>query len=84
MINDFIKQKYDFFIEELSDFIKIKSIASEKEQIKLIVKKIESKLKKLNFKTKIVNINNSNPFILAEAGFGEKTLLIYDHYDVMS
>ena len=84
MINDFIKQKYNFFIEELSDFIKIKSIASEKEQIKLIVKKLESKLKKLNFKTKIVNINNSNPFILAEAGFGEKTLLIYDHYDVIS
>jgi len=84
MINDYIKKNRRYFIEELSDFISIRSIATEKEKIKLIVKKLVNKFEKLNFKTKIVNINNSNPFILAESGEGERTLLIYDHYDVMS
>lgn len=83
-IDKYLKKNKNKFLSELADYIKIKSVATNKKEVNEIVLKISKKLKKLKAKVKIVNLNQSNPFILAELGEGKKTLLIYDHYDVMS
>lgn len=79
-----IKRNKPLFIKELSDFIKIESIATNKNQVNAAINFLSNKLKKIGVSTKIIKINKSNPFILGEVGEGKKTLLIYDHYDVMS
>lgn len=82
--SDFLNKNQKDLIKDLSSFIEIKSIANNYSEIKKIVKLIILRLKKLGFKVKIDVLNNSNPFIIAEFGSGKKSLLIYDHYDVMS
>jgi acetylornithine deacetylase/succinyl-diaminopimelate desuccinylase-like protein len=72
------------FLEELDSFISIESIASNKGAVAKIVEKLTEKLEKIGADVKIVKIKNSNPFVLAQLGEGKKSLLIYDHYDVMS
>lgn len=82
--NAYIKKNRSFFIKELSDFIKIESIASNKNQVEKAVNFLSYKLKKIGFRIQIIKIKKSNPFIIGEIGEGKKTILIYDHYDVMS
>lgn len=80
---EFINKNRQRFLNELREYIEIESTALNKKGIETIVSKLFQRIKDLGAKVKIVKIKDSNPFILAEIGNGKKTLLIYDHYDVM-
>ncbi len=78
-----LSEKKSSFLKELFELLEFPTLSQDKKEAEKCVKWLVEKLKELRFKTKIIKIKNSNPFILAEAGEGKRTLLIYDHYDVM-
>lgn len=81
--SSYIKKNQKNFLKDLSNFIEIKSVAGKYKEIKKITRLIIQRLKKIGFKVKIDLLKNSNPFIVAEIGSSKKSILIYDHYDVV-
>lgn len=77
-----IEKNKENIINELFEYLKIPSVAVENIGIEDIVDKIEKKFISMNAKTKRLQVGDSFPFLYAELGEGDFTLLIYDHYDV--
>ncbi len=76
------KKTQEAYIQELVEFLKQPSIAALNKGMKEMADKVEEKLKSIGAKTQQLTIDGSYPYIIATLGEGEKTLLIYDHYDV--
>jgi acetylornithine deacetylase/succinyl-diaminopimelate desuccinylase-like protein len=77
-----IKEKEDKYIQELFEFLCHSSIAATGKGMKEMAGKVQQKLKDLGAKTQLLKADGSYPYVYGELGEGEKTLLIYDHYDV--
>jgi len=83
-----IESKKDKYLEELKEFLKLKSISSEpeyKEEVRKTAMWLKIHLSKIGFeKTQIIE-TKGHPIVYAEwlgAGPNAKTVLIYGHYDV--
>lgn len=70
------------YLEELFELLRLPSIAATGEGMEEMAVKVEQKLKELGAETRVFKVEDSYPYVYAEIGEGDKTLLIYDHYDV--
>ncbi|OPZ94707.1 MAG: Succinyl-diaminopimelate desuccinylase [Firmicutes bacterium ADurb.Bin419] len=77
-----IENRKESILEELFEFLRVPSISVENVGIEEIVCKIEKKFQSMNALTKRLEIKDAYPFLYAELGEGDFTLLIFDHYDV--
>lgn len=77
-----ILDKKDLFLQELVEFTSQPSIANQNMGMDEMAKKVDERLTKLGAKTQILTVGKSFPNIYAEIGEGDKTMLIYNHYDV--
>lgn len=70
------------FIEELKDFCRQPSISAQGAGVDEMAVLVHSRLKKLGAKTRLMQVRGGPPVVYGEMGDGQRTLLIYDHYDV--
>lgn len=79
----YIHQHTDRFLNELAALIAIPSVAAQKRGIQECADVVQKRLEAVGASVRqIPTPNNGSPVVFAEIGQGERTLLIYDHYDV--
>ncbi len=73
------------FLEELIALCRIPSISTEPEHqpdMQAAAEYLAESLRALGGEVRLLTVEDSHPYVFAELGEGERTLLIYDHYDV--
>ncbi len=83
VFNAYIDSHQERFIEEFRQFVAIPSVAAQKRGIIECADWVEERLAQLGANVqRFATNNNGSPIILAEIGSGERTLMVYNHYDV--
>jgi acetylornithine deacetylase/succinyl-diaminopimelate desuccinylase-like protein len=80
--NAYIEANAERFIEELKEFCRQPSIAAQGIGLNEMAGLVQTRLEKLGAKVRSMPVNDGPPVIYSELGDGQRTLLIYNHYDV--
>ncbi len=79
----YIEQQQETFIDELKDFCRRPSIAATGEGVAEMARVVRDKVIALGAEVKLLEVTPGGPEVVyASLGRGDKTLLIYNHYDV--
>ncbi len=70
------------FIQELKDFASQPSVAAQNLGMEEMAQKVIARLNRLGAQARLVPVEGGFPVVYGEIGDGDRTLLIYDHYDV--
>lgn len=70
------------FIEELKEFLRIPSVATDAKAVDACARKLEGALAKAGFDAKLMP-SSGNPMVYGERGGQGPVVLVYGHYDVM-
>lgn len=81
-IQNCIEQNRQKFLEELSELCRIPSRSGNAGALLEAAEWISRAFSSLNAKTRTFQISGGPPIVYAEIGEGERTLLVYNHYDV--
>jgi len=77
-----IDEEKDYYIKNLIKLVREPSIMGNSYGISQTVKILTKMLEDLGAYVTTERIGNSNPYIIAKLGSGEKKILFYSHYDV--
>ncbi len=80
--NTYIEANAERFIEELKEFCRQPSIAAQGIGLEEMSRLVQARLEKLGAEVRLMPVNGGPPVIYAELGKGQRTLLLYNHYDV--
>lgn len=80
--DQYVEQNRERFLTELKSFTSQPSVAAQKLGMTEMAEKVVARLNQLGAQTKLVPVEGGFPVVYGEIGSGDKTLLIYDHYDV--
>ncbi len=80
--NAYVEANADRFIEELKEFCRQPSIAAQGIGLEEMAELVRARLAKLGAEVRLMPVNDAPPVVYAELGNGQRTLLIYNHYDV--
>lgn len=80
--DEYVAANRERFLAELQDFTAQPSVAAQNLGMSEMAEKVRARLEKLGARTRLIPIEGGFPVVYGEIGSGEKTLLIYDHYDV--
>ncbi len=81
----FLEANRQRFVDELRTLCRIPSISTDPTHVadmQAAAEYLSDRLRGLGARVRMLRIEDSHPYVLAELGEGERTLLIYDHYDV--
>ena len=80
--NTYLNTQHDHFLDELRQFIAQPSVAAEKRGIQPMADLLSERFRQLGATVKQFPIKDGSPVVYAELGEGNKTLMMYNHYDV--
>jgi acetylornithine deacetylase/succinyl-diaminopimelate desuccinylase-like protein len=80
--NAYVEANAERFIEELKAFCRQPSIAAQGIGLEEMGQLVRARLEKLGAKVRLMPVDDGPPVIYAELGAGQRTLLLYNHYDV--
>ncbi|MGI8587815.1 MAG: M20/M25/M40 family metallo-hydrolase [Chloroflexia bacterium] len=78
----YIERNFDGFVTELREFCSQPALAGQKIGLAESGDMVRGKIEGLGGRVEFVPVEDGSPVILGELGAGEKTLLLYNHYDV--
>ncbi|HWL64569.1 MAG TPA: M20/M25/M40 family metallo-hydrolase [Actinomycetota bacterium] len=81
-IREFIEAHADEYVGWLTEACSIPSLAEKPEALTEMASWLQDKLEMLGFDVARLELPGAPDTFLAEAGGGDRTLLVYDHYDV--
>lgn len=81
LLRSYVRDRQDAYIDELAEFARIPSVSSNAAAVGDAVTFLRSALSRRGFAVETLETNGS-PVVLATAGSGDKSLLLYNHYDV--
>jgi acetylornithine deacetylase/succinyl-diaminopimelate desuccinylase-like protein len=81
-VRDVIDARRDHYLEWLSQACSIPSLASNPQGLQAMVAWLEGILGPLGAETERLTLDSAPDALLAHLGGGERTVLVYDHYDV--
>jgi acetylornithine deacetylase/succinyl-diaminopimelate desuccinylase-like protein len=81
-LNAYIEANAERFIEELKEFCRQPSIAAQGIGLEEMGYLVRARLEKLGAEVRLMPVDDGLPIIYAELGAGQRTLLLYNHYDV--
>jgi acetylornithine deacetylase/succinyl-diaminopimelate desuccinylase-like protein len=79
---EYVNANKERFIAELQDFCRQPSVAAQNWGMREMADKVLARLQKLGAQARIIPVEGGAPVVYAEIGSGNRTLMIYDHYDV--
>ncbi|HEX9987554.1 MAG TPA: M20/M25/M40 family metallo-hydrolase [Chloroflexia bacterium] len=80
--DQYIEQHFDEMVQELRDFCAQPTLAGQRIGVEEGVVLVRGLLEGVGARTLPVPAGDAPPVVLAELGSGERTLLMYNHYDV--
>jgi len=80
--NTYVEANAERFIEELKEFCRQPSIAAQGIGLEEMAELVRARLDKLGAEVRLIPVDDGPPVVYGELGDGQRTLLIYDHYDV--
>ena len=80
--NAYIDDNTERFIEELKEFCRQPSISTQNVGLEEMADLARSRLERLGAEARLIPVDGGPAVVFAEIGRGERTLLIYNHYDV--
>ncbi len=79
----YVEQNRDRFIEEFREFVAIPSVVAQNRGIEEAADWLVARLEKLGATVQRFPLpDGGSPILLVEIGAGERTLMVYNHYDV--
>jgi acetylornithine deacetylase/succinyl-diaminopimelate desuccinylase-like protein len=78
----YVEAHKDRFLAELVAFCSQPSIAAQGVGVEEMAALVRERLQRLGAEVQLLPVNDGPPVIYGEVGEGERTLLIYNHYDV--
>ena len=79
---EYVNANKERFIAELRDFCRQPSVAAQNWGMREMADQVLARLQKLGARARIIPVEGGAPVVYAEIGSGDRTLMIYDHYDV--
>ncbi len=80
--NAYVEQSRERFIEELKTFVRQPSVSAQGLGLQEMADLVQARLERLGANTRQIPTGDGPPIVFGEMGQGERTLLIYNHYDV--
>jgi len=80
--NTYVEAHKDHFLGELMAFCAQPSIAAQGVGVQEMAALVRERLERLGAEVQLLSVNDGPPVVYGEIGEGERTLLIYNHYDV--
>ena len=81
-VSDVIAKNSDTYLQWLKDACSIPSMAGERDGLAAMDEWLEERFEELGTTVERLQVESGPPALLAELGSGNRTLLVYDHYDV--
>lgn len=78
----YVNDNRERFVGELQEFCRQPSVAAQDWGIREMAEKVQDRLRELGAETRLIPVEGGAPVVYAEIGQGNRTLMIYDHYDV--
>ena len=78
----YIDDNAERFIEELKEFCRQPSISTQNVGTEEMAELVRARLERLGAEVRTIPVDDGPAVVFAELGEGERTLLIYNHYDV--
>ena len=78
----YVDQNAERFIEELKEFCRQPSISTQNVGLEEMAELVRARLGRLGAEVRLIPVDGGPAVVFAELGQGERTLLIYNHYDV--
>ena len=79
---EYVEAHRERFIQEFAELIAFPSVAAQNRSIPECANWLVERLKKLGAEVALHPIEDGSPVIVATIGSGERTLMVYNHYDV--
>ena len=80
--NAYIEANTERFIDEVKDFCRQPSIATQGIGLEEMAELVRARLERLGAEVRLMPVNDGPPVIYGHLGEGQRTLLLYNHYDV--
>lgn len=77
-----VQDNQERFLAELQEFCRKPSIIAQNIGIEETADWVSNRLRKVGFESKVISVEGGAPVVYGEMGSGDKTLMIYNHYDV--
>ena len=78
----YVEANAERFIEELKEFCRQPSIAAQGIGLAEMAELVRARLKRLGAEVRLIPVDDGPAVIYGELGEGQRTLLLYNHYDV--
>jgi len=80
--NAYVEDNAERFIEELEEFCRQPSISTQNVGLDEMAELVRTRLERLGAEVRLIPVDDGPAVVFAQLGQGERTLLIYNHYDV--
>jgi acetylornithine deacetylase/succinyl-diaminopimelate desuccinylase-like protein len=80
--NAYVEENAERFIEELKEFCGQPSISTQNVGLEEMAELVRARLERLGAEVRLMPVDDGPSVVFAQLGQGERTLLIYNHYDV--
>jgi len=81
--NAYVEANAERFIEELKEFCRQPSIAAQGIGLEEMAELVQARLERLGAEVRLIPVGDGPPVIYGQLGEGQRTLLFYNHYDVV-
>ena len=70
------------FVAELQDLCRLPSVSAHRRSIPETAEAVAARMRVAGLTARVLPVDGGSPVVIAEAGAGRRTLLVYGHYDV--
>ncbi|MGH2492574.1 MAG: M20/M25/M40 family metallo-hydrolase [Candidatus Limnocylindria bacterium] len=78
----YVRARQREYVEELKTLVRLPTVSAQKTAIDETAAAVLERTRRAGVKAESLRANGGPPTIVGEAGRGDRTLLVYDHYDV--
>jgi acetylornithine deacetylase/succinyl-diaminopimelate desuccinylase-like protein len=78
----YVRAREREYVEELKDLVRLPTVSAQKSAIDETARAVLGRTRSAGIAGESLRVDGGPPTIVGETGRGEKTLLVYDHYDV--
>ncbi len=78
----YVRAREREYIEELKSLVRLPTVSAQKSAIDETARAVLERTRRAGLAAESLRVDGGPPTIVGEMGRGERTLLVYDHYDV--
>ena len=80
--DEFVRARTSQYVDELKALVRMPTVSAQRSAVPETAAAVLARAKKAGVTAEALQVDGGPPTIVGETGRGERTLLIYDHYDV--